>query len=358
MARNASLYFKEGNSDKVYFCDVSASGGGFVVNFSFGRRGSALQSGTKTPNGPVDEAAAIKIFDKLVKEKTGKGYKPMEGTSTTTEAADGPAVERIIVTKTAQLPVAIEEDAALRLLIDDAYLMQEKMDGHHKTTACEDGKCTTANKKGQEVETPSILAKIMRNIDSSGSRCVIDYEHIGDEFHAFDLLAVGGRDLTSLSYEQRYTLLERIVPKTGNLKLVRAAITSVAKRQLWDEIKKAGGEGVVFKQRSAPFSVGKSAGTMVKFKFCAMLSAKVSSVTAGKRSVMLSLFDAGNEIQVGKVTIPPNHDIPAVGTVVEVRYLYAYRGGALFQTVYLGPRDDVDISECLTSQVKYKQEGE
>ena len=97
---------------------------------------------------------------------------------------------------------------------------------------------------------------------------------------------------------------------------------------------------------------------MVKFKFCAMLSAKVSSVTAGKRSVMLSLFDAGNEIQVGKVTIPPNHDIPAVGTVVEVRYLYAYRGGALFQTVYLGPRDDVDISECLTSQVKYKQEGE
>ena len=60
-------------------------------------------------------------------------------------------------------------------------------------------------------------------------------------------------------------------------------------------------------------------------------------------------------ISCGKVTIPANHDIPKVGAVVEVRYLYAFREShALFQPVYLGPRDDVEPGECLASQIKYK----
>jgi bifunctional non-homologous end joining protein LigD len=43
--------------------------------------------------------------------------------------------------------------------------------------------------------------------------------------------------------------------------------------------------------------------------------------------------------------------------VVEVRYLYAYRDSlALYQPVYLGPRDDVDAGECLVSQLKFKAE--
>ena len=45
-----------------------------VVNFAFGRRGNALQTGTKT-NEPVDFTTANRIFDKLVQEKMKKGYK-------------------------------------------------------------------------------------------------------------------------------------------------------------------------------------------------------------------------------------------------------------------------------------------
>jgi bifunctional non-homologous end joining protein LigD len=55
------------------------------------------------------------------------------------------------------------------------------------------------------------------------------------------------------------------------------------------------------------------------------------------------------------VTIPPNHDLPPVGSVVEVRYLYAFReSGALYQPVYLGQRDDVDPEECTVDQLKWK----
>ena len=42
-----------------------------------------------------------------------------------------------------------------------------------------------------------------------------------------------------------------------------------------------------------------------------------------------------------------------------ISYLYGFKeSGVLFQPVYLGPRDDVDDTECLTSQLKFKPEDE
>ena len=68
--RSARLWFKEGNSDKVYEVDLTdletpGSDARFLVNFRYGRRGASLREGTKT-NSPVDRAEADKIFDSLV----------------------------------------------------------------------------------------------------------------------------------------------------------------------------------------------------------------------------------------------------------------------------------------------------
>ena len=68
-----TLYYREGTSDKVYQVAIEPAGTRFVVNFAYGRRGTILNTGTKT-NVPVDFAAAKRIYDKLVKEKTAKGY--------------------------------------------------------------------------------------------------------------------------------------------------------------------------------------------------------------------------------------------------------------------------------------------
>ena len=47
---------------------------------------------------------------------------------------------------------------------------------------------------------------------------------------------------------------------------------------------------------------------------------------------------------------------PPLGSIAEIKYLYAYRGGCLYQPAFKELRDDVDVSECTTSQLKYKSE--
>jgi bifunctional non-homologous end joining protein LigD len=43
--------------------------------------------------------------------------------------------------------------------------------------------------------------------------------------------------------------------------------------------------------------------------------------------------------------------------VVEVRHLYAFpESGVLFQPVYMGLREDIDLDECGSSQLKFKAE--
>jgi hypothetical protein len=55
------------------------------------------------------------------------------------------------------------------------------------------------------------------------------------------------------------------------------------------------------------------------------------------------------------VSVPVNHPIPQLGDIVEVQYLYAMPGSnALYQPVYLGPREDIDLGDCVLSQLKYK----
>ena len=78
-----------------------------------------------------------------------------------------------------------------------------------------------------------------------------------------------------------------------------------------------------------------------------------------KRSVELRLLNGKGWIPCGNVTIPPNFKVPALGEVVEVRFLYAFReSNALYQPVYLGPRQDIEQHECVLSQLKYKGTGE
>src|SRR5438552_12511038 len=72
-AEQITLYYREGSSDKVYQTSIEPKGELFVVNFAFGRRGSTLQTGTKTSE-PVDYNSAKKIYDKLIREKQAKGY--------------------------------------------------------------------------------------------------------------------------------------------------------------------------------------------------------------------------------------------------------------------------------------------
>jgi bifunctional non-homologous end joining protein LigD len=127
-----------------------------------------------------------------------------------------------------------------------------------------------------------------------------------------------------------------------------------------DTLKAKGAEGVVFKRSTAPYQAGRpnSGGDQFKFKFQNTASFIVTGQNGSKNSVLVALLDeSGNLVPQGKCTIPQNAQIPTTGAIVEVRYLYAYRGGCIFQPCYLGLRNDIDRSECIITQLKFKGEG-
>lgn len=67
------MYFRSASSDKVYVIGKDYRNGQYVINFSYGRRGGSLLSGTKTDR-PVDYKEASAIYDKIVAEKKAEGY--------------------------------------------------------------------------------------------------------------------------------------------------------------------------------------------------------------------------------------------------------------------------------------------
>jgi len=72
--KHSKLFFKEGNSDKVYEIDLcELAPDAYLVNFRYGKRGKALKEGTKTPEA-VSLEKAESIFSSLEKEKRNKGY--------------------------------------------------------------------------------------------------------------------------------------------------------------------------------------------------------------------------------------------------------------------------------------------
>lgn len=119
-----SLYYNEGRSDKVYQVQLNCTAGGYVVNFQFGRRGSTLQSGTKTP-APVPYEKAKNIYDRLVAEKKGKGYTQDEDGMPYQNSEQAGRQSGLLP----QLLNSIDEARIAELIAASHWCMQEKKDG-------------------------------------------------------------------------------------------------------------------------------------------------------------------------------------------------------------------------------------
>ena len=345
-----TLYYREGASDKVYQAAIEAADGGHIVNFAYGRRGATLATGTKS-NSPISFNDARKIYDKLVREKTAKGYTPGEG-GTPYQHSD-----KLVSGILPQLLNSICGSQMETLLEDRHHVMQEKHDGRRLMLQKQGNTITGINKLGVRTGFPAVVAQ---EFQVAKSDFVIDGEIVGEEYHAFDLLGLDGDDLRGRTYKDRYLDLMNLLASFNHrhISLVGYACLPGQKRELFDRLKAGGREGVAFKRSDAVYTAGRpsSGGAQLKFKFHETASFIVSKVN-GKRSVSLTVFDGEQVVSVGNVTIPPNHDIPPVGAIVETRYLYAYRGGSIFQPVYLGVRDDIRAEECVIGQLKYKSES-
>lgn len=352
MQQAVSLFYREGSSDKEYHVSIEPKGPKFVVNFAYGRRGSTLSTGTKT-NTPVDSAAALQIFNELVRKKKAKGY--TEGESGTPYQHSENQTSGIFP----QLLNPIDEAEASRLVSDEDWCMQEKMDGRRLMLQKQGAAIHGINRKGLLVGLPS---PVVVDAQKFPNDFIMDGEAVGDTLHAFDLLELNGVGLKGLPYEERLNQLTDLLDAitTAHIEIVETAYSSSEKMSLLKRLKDQNREGVVFKQLDAPYTPGRpnSGGPQLKHKFWATLTAVVINLN-DQRSVEIGLVDGDGWHSAGNVTIPTNHTVPRIGDMVEIRYLYAFKeSGCLFQPTYLGERSDVELMDCKRDQLKFKPENE
>ena len=362
-AESIKLFNRIPPKSAVYVAALVERAGGWVVTYQNARIGATLpEPKDKTPQ-PLYYAAAKKVYDKLVAEKMRGGYKPEEG------GGEVPPPAAVLATDLAeresgllpQLLNEIEEGGVARLLGDDDWCAEEKFDGKRMMLRHEGGRLSVINRKGLTCGVVAAFAADALALAAAYGDFCLDGEAVGDTFRAFDLLGRDGRDLRGLPFrERRAGLVALVGDLLPHLRLSTLAVTSGEKEALYDRLRREGREGIVFKRLAAPYVAGRPnrGGDQLKLKFYSTATFIVAGHNA-RRSVRLELLDReGREVSVGNVTIPANFDMPAVGACVEVRYLYAYPGGSVYQPVYLGLRDDLDQTDCRLSQLKFKAADE
>lgn len=347
-----TLYYREGASDKVYQVAIRPQDDGYMVHFAYGRRGSTLSTGTKTER-PVHHTQAKWIYDKLIQEKTAKGYLPGDDAGQI-QAPTSPKKHTGIQ---CQLLNPLDETCLNDVLLNQEYWMQEKFDGKRLILKKDGDTITGINRLGFPTAVPESIVESAKSCNDS---FILDGEAVGDQFHAFDLLTIGPEDMKPLRYAVRYFRMRDLLFSFfhPHIHYVESHFRP-NKAGVFSEMKRAGKEGVVFKHYDSPYTLGRpnAGGPHLKYKFVQTASFIVSKVN-DKRSVSLLLFDGEKVRPAGNVTIPPNHAVPSPGTVVECRYLYAFKeSGSIYQPVYLGAREDIRSKECTIAQLKYKQAG-
>ena len=344
---NTVLFCKFGSSDKEYHIQITEATAGFNVDFKYGRRGDALKCGTKN-KAPLSLPAAEKLYNSVIKEKLNASPPYIEAGANANAVPVEQAVNSDIFIPHLLKP--IDEDEVEIYLNDDMYCAQEKKDGKHITIDIKANKIIVRNKNGKSITSEDFKNNFLQD-------GFIDCEKVGDALFVFDIMRIKSRDITKLGYADRILALKEYISKYTAGVVMVPVITKKFKRTLFNTLKNNGMEGIVFKKLDASYCCGARNDDMLKFKFTSTLSARVCKGREGKRSIGLQLIDKnGKWINVGNCTIPINHKPPITLDIAEIRYLYAYKDGSLFQPVYLGPRDDVKEHECSMDQLKYKKE--
>jgi bifunctional non-homologous end joining protein LigD len=342
---SVNLFYREGSSDKVYNAYLKEDGSGYRVTFAYGRRGTSLTPGTKTTL-PIAYGKAKAIYDKLVSEKKGKGY--------VEDSSGKPIIQHVDKTDSGHRPQLlnpIDESELIKYLEDDSFIAQEKFDGKRRILDVNfNGRVDAINRKGLVVGISDIIIQACSKI---GTDVVLDGEEIGDVVHIFDTLSLPKK------YIDRYIFLKNLENRLDKnvLKIVPTAFTTQQKYKLYQKLVQENAEGIVFKKASSLYSPGRpnSYGDQLKFKFYSTASCIVIGKHDSKSSIEVAVFSNGITVPVGNVTVYPNQTMPEIGSVVEVRYLYYFTKGSLFQPVLLGVRDDIDQHECILTKLKTKQ---
>ena len=252
---------------------------------------------------------------------------------------------------------SIGPEGADALIRNPKWFMQQKADGIRVIVTVDhvERAVGATSRTGKPVVLTVATINALNDVFPRGA--VLDAESCGGTLVIFDVLRIGTRELSGCSCELRLRNLDTVARSNRypHLFFIQTARTETQKRNALKLLRDGGAEGVVFKDRSALYCPGRphTGGPALKWKFIASASVVVlGHHLKGKRSVQIALRDG---TRVGHVAIPAWHGtLPAIGTVIEVAYLYACRSGSLVQAVYKGIRGDVEADGA--EELQYKGE--
>lgn len=348
--KSTNLQYTEGSSDKVYKISINATNDPalFTVDFAYGRRGNTLTVGSKTP-APVPYEKAMVIYGKLMNEKMSKGYTETSGGKPFTAT---PELEIKISGYTPQLLNEVDISEIENLVNNINWCAQEKYDGVRRLLIKKGNSVTGTNRKGLNIPLEvTIIHSVLQSNPTEDF--VLDGEAIGDKVVIFDIV-----DPTLTLKERLDKLNKSFVFDNNYLILAPTAYGSSEKAELYNKLRIDNAEGIVFKDLNSLYKPGRpnSGGDQLKLKFVDSATCIVGNINTNKRSVELFCKNGQVLVSVGNVTIYPNQIIPSIGQIVEVRYLYYFPGGSLFQPVLLGTRDDMDENDCQLGKLKIKRD--
>lgn len=376
--RETVLHNTNGTSDKIYQIQVEELGNNdYKVNKQWGRRGSTFQTKTQNFSSLKD---ANKEYDKTVNSKLSDGYfvtsipaqqipqsSNSSSTNTSTPNQTTPnqppptgAVRQNIREKSGincQLANPVAEGVLENLFCSDEWALQPKFDGVRSLLGYENIKTISINRLGELVTPSEEISELSVEISNLLGDFLLDGELIGLHFYAFDILKVQGMDLRSTNFAQRAKLLQQLFSNVNleNLTVSPCAYTTEEKRRLFNLLKAENREGAIFRKLDSVYTESRpaSGGTLLKFKFTDSATCIVTEKNP-QRSVKISMLDAnGNNVAVGNCSIPANADVPEIGDLIEVQYLYAFAGGSLYQPVYKGVREDLTAPDKVDT-LKFK----
>lgn len=342
------------NTDKDYEIHLVHServeNGWDVVCF-YGRHGKTLNRSPKLEGATYERA--LKVYEREARNRIGKGYVSVGGAPSV--VAGGASVQPVASGMNGQLlvpmPPSMKSDG---FVVNWQWLAQEKYDGERLGICKKDGEVTFSNRKGIVIPGRAVVQEAVQKLTDQNFE--IDGEVLSDDrVVLFDLFSRGDVNMRAFGYAERLKMLREVVSsdKSGKLCIAETAMTPVEKQNLLNAVRARGGEGVVWKRIDEPMVVGKRHSAQFKEKFWKDCSCVVEAHN-DQSSVVLKMFDAQGQSQtVGNVTIPTGREKPPVGSIVDVRYLYAYRGGSLYQPTFKGVRTDVDASECTLDTLEY-----
>lgn len=264
---------------------------------------------------------------------------------------------------TPQLASPLELAHIGRYIVDDNWILEQKLDGHRLLLTLQPGLPPVAITRNGTAYTKGLPSAILNLRSFANPAIVLDGELVGDTYWAFDMLR-GDRSWHARPLRERRAELEQFVnttvtgpasgPYQSTLRSVPQARTAQGKERLLLFAAKHGMEGVVAKRADSVYTERRSP-TWLKAKFVTTADVVVMGVRDdGKESASLGIYRNGRLVEIGRCSIL-GKTVPVVGSVVEVRYLYVNHPNAprLYQPTLIRARKDKVAVECDGSDFRF-----